>query len=110
MITALVQFQLPPNATLEEAAEKFRSTAPRYLHRGALIRKYYVFDPETRKAGGCYLFPDRAAADALLDDEWRVMVTEKYGGPPSITYFETPVIVDNTTGEITGLDAAKAAE
>ena len=104
MLTVLVQFQLPPNTTTEDAAEKFRSTAPRYLNRGQLIRKYYVFDEATKRAGGCYLFPDRAAADALLDGEWRVLVTEKYGGPPEITYFETPVIVDNTTGEISGLE------
>ncbi len=29
------------------------------------------------------------------------MVKQRYGAEPSITYFQSPVIVDNVTGEIT---------
>ena len=99
MLTVLVQFQLPASATLEEATAKFQSTAPRYLGLTELVRKFYLFDPETKKAGGCYIFHDRAGADKILDDEWRARVTEKYGSPPNITYFESPVSVDNEKGD-----------
>ncbi len=102
MITVLVQFQLGEDATLEKATETFQSTAPKYVDLHGLVRKYYIFDPATRRAGGCYLFPDRAAADAVLNEEWRQRVTEKYGGDPEITYFETPVIVDNKSHEVIG--------
>jgi hypothetical protein len=34
------------------------------------------------------------------------MITERYGSPPEISFFETPVIVDNQIGK-TILDAAE---
>ncbi len=104
MITALVQFQLGSDATAASAAAIFRSTAPLYQGLPGLIRKYYLFDPLSRRGGGCYLFDNRAAATAAFDDRWRARVTEKYGGSPEITYFETPVVVDNRSHEIIGLD------
>ena len=39
-------------------------------------------------------------ADRLYTDEWKQFVRDKYGALPSVTYFETPVIVDNVTGQI----------
>jgi hypothetical protein len=105
MITAIVQFQLGEDATTEMAASIFRSTAPRYLGKAGLIRKYYIFNPETRKGGGCYLLEDKAAAEAVFDAEWRATVTKKYGSAPETTFFDTPVVVDNVRNEIIGLEA-----
>jgi hypothetical protein len=34
------------------------------------------------------------------------MIAERYGAQPEISYFETPVVVDNTVGK-TILDAAE---
>jgi hypothetical protein len=34
------------------------------------------------------------------------MIAERYGAAPEISYFETPVVVDNATGK-TILDAAE---
>jgi len=31
---------------------------------------------------------------------WEDFVRERYGAPPSVTYFESPVVVDNVTNEI----------
>ncbi|PLX36089.1 MAG: monooxygenase [Hyphomicrobiales bacterium] len=103
MITAMVLFQLADDATLKDAAAIFRSTAPRYLDKAGLIRKYYIFEPETRKGGGCYLFENREVAEASFDDTWRALVLDKYKSEPEIRLFETPVIVDNTTGRISGI-------
>lgn len=100
MIVAFVQFQMPPQTTVADAAAIFRSTAPRYLGMAPLVRKYYIFNPETRRAGGCYLMHDRAAAERVFDESWRRLVTERYGVTPEVTYFEVPVIVDNVTHEI----------
>ncbi len=71
MITAVVQFELTAGTSLEDAAEIFKSTAPRYLGMAGLIRKNYLFDPETGIGGGCYLFESRAAADAIFNHEWQ---------------------------------------
>ncbi len=104
MITAIVQFQLGNDVTTDQAAAMFRDTAPRYLGMSALIRKYYIFDPATRKAGGCYLFESKAAAEDVFDAEWKSLVTAKYGSTPETTFFETPVVVDNVQNEIIGLE------
>ncbi len=102
MITAIVQFKLPDNTSLEDATAIFQSTAPRYRGVSGLARKYYLFDAQTSKGGGCYLFEDRAAAEEIFNDEWRALIKDKYGAEPEIQYFDTPVVVDNVVGEIVG--------
>lgn len=100
MITAIVNFRLKDGATLEDAKAAFESTAPNYRNVPGLQRKYYLCDPATGVGGGCYLFETRAQAEALFDDAWRARIADKYGAAPDVRFFETPVIVDNTTGEI----------
>jgi hypothetical protein len=102
MITAVVQFKLTEGTSLEDATVIFQSTAPRYLGMAGLARKYYLFDPDTGKGGGCYLFESRADAEAIFNDAWRALIKDKYGAEPDIQYFETPVVVDNLNDEIFG--------
>lgn len=101
MITALVQFALPAPISLSEATKRFESSAPKYQNLAGLVRKYYVRSEDGRSAGGIYLWESRAAADAVYNSEWRERVEKLYGGKPTITWFDTPVIVDNATGAIT---------
>lgn len=96
MITAIVQFTLPSTVTSEKAAELFRGSAPKYEGLAGLVRKYYLFDPATGNAGGVYLWESRAAAEAVYTPAWIAMLTERYGVAPRISYFESPVIVDNS--------------
>jgi len=96
MILAIVQFPLASGTTLADATAIFESTAPRYRGMAGLMRKNYLFDPETGIGGGAYQFTDRAAAEAVFNDDWRALIREKYGAEPTIRYFETPVIVDNS--------------
>lgn len=102
MITAVVQFKLTDGTSLEDATAIFQGTAPRYRGMSGLMRKYYLFDPETGIGGGCYLFEDRAAAEAVFDEDWRALIKDKYGAEPRIHYFETPVVVDNISDHIVG--------
>lgn len=102
MITAVATFKLTPGTSLDDATAIFQSTAPRYRGMTGLIRKNYLFDPETGIGGGCYLFETRAAAEAIFDDTWRALIKEKYDAEPNIQYFETPVVVDNVSDEIVG--------
>jgi len=100
MITAIVQFKLPQPVSREKGQEIFLSTAPKYREVKGLIRKYYLLSQDGGTAGGVYLWESREQADALYTTEWKKFVQEKYGAPPSVTYFESPVLVDNLTGEI----------
>jgi hypothetical protein len=99
MITVLVQFQLPQPLTREKAREVFLSTAPKYRKIPGLIRKNYLLSLDGSSAGGAYLWKSREDAERLYTDEWKQFIFDKYGAHPSLTYFETPVVVDNTVGE-----------
>ena len=100
MITAIVQFKLPDPLTRDKAQEIFSSTAPRYREVEGLIRKYYLLSEDGGTAGGVYLWKSREDAEGLYTDEWKRFVIEKYGSEPTVTYFESPVIVDNLAGKI----------
>ena len=100
MITAFVQIKMPEAVTLEKATEIFSSTAPNYQTIDGLVRKYYLLSEDGQMAGGVYLWESRDKAEKLYTDDWRQMVTDKYGMPPSVTYFHSPVIVDNLVGAI----------
>ena len=100
MITALVQFKLPQPVTREKAQEIFVSTAPKYRETPGLIRKYYLLSEDGATAGGVYLWKSRKDAEGLYTKEWGNYIKEKYGALPSVTYFESPVVVDNTTNAI----------
>lgn len=100
MITTITQFRLPKPITLDEARRIFLSTAPTYLAVPGLIRKCYVLSEDGSTAGGVYLWTSRAAAEAIYTEAWARFVTDKYGTAPIVTYFESPVVVDNLTGEI----------
>jgi len=100
MVTALVQFKLPQPVTREKAKELFSSTAPKYREVEGLIRKYYLLSQDGATAGGVYLWKSQEHAERLYTDEWRRFILDKYGAAPLVTYFESPVVVDNLTGEI----------
>ena len=94
-ITTVVQFRLPQPISLEEATRRFESSAPKYRNVPGLIRKYYLRAEDGRTAGGVYLWESRAAAEATYSTQWCEYVTKAFGATPEITWFDTPVIVDN---------------
>jgi hypothetical protein len=101
MITVIAEYTLPkPITNRERAREIFLSSAPKYKGLPGLIRKYYFIGPDGIKAGGIYLWQSRADADRLYTDEWKTFVRNLYGCDPTLTYFDTPVIVDNVLNEI----------
>src|SRR5262245_11311806 len=97
MVTAFVQFKLPPSMSRREAIDLYKASAPRYQSVSGLIRKYYIHGDGG--GGGIYLWKSREAAERLYNPEWCRMIRERYGAEPVITYFDTPVIVDNALGE-----------
>jgi len=100
MITTITTFKLPKPITRDEAREIFLSTAPKYRDVAGLVRKVYVLSEDGSTAGGIYLWNSRADADAMYTESWRAFVRGKYGTDPSVTYFDSPVVVDNVTNEI----------
>lgn len=93
-------FTLPRPVTREEARSIFLSTAPKYRGVQGLFRKHYVLSRDGATAGGVYLWNSRLEAEAMYTESWRTFVREKYGTDPVVTYFESPVTVDNMTRQI----------
>ena len=100
MITAVVQFDLPPDVGREKASETFRKIAPLYQSMDGLIQKYFCFSEEG-KGAGIYLWETREAADKIYNGGvWRERIIERYGGEPEIEFYEMLLTVDNAAGEI----------
>jgi hypothetical protein len=100
MITTVVQFKLPAPVTREKAKDLYLGTAPKYQTVEGLIRKYYLLSEDGSTGGGVYLWKSRAHAEKLFTHEWRQFIKARYGAEPVISFFESPVLVDNLTGEI----------
>jgi len=101
MIVAIVTFQLPQPTTLAEITKTFQGTAPKYRGVPGLLQKYYYLSEDGRRAGGIYVWAERADADRLYTPEWKTFVQGKYGTPPKIEYLNSPVMVDNRSGAMT---------
>ena len=100
MITAIVNFRLPTDIDAAKAAELFKGSAPKYRGMKGLVRKYYLFDEQSRIGGGVYLWKSRADAEVIYTPQWKADIAERYGAPPDIRYFETAVVVDNESDRI----------
>ena len=100
MITTITTFRLPKPITRDEARRIFLGTAPTYKGLPGLVRKVYYLSQDGTTAGGIYLWNSRAEADAAYTEKWKAFAREKYGTDPSVTYFDSPVVVDNLTHEI----------
>jgi hypothetical protein len=100
MIVVLTSFRLPKPITPDEARRIFLSTAPTYRGVQGLVRKHYVLSDDGATAGGVYFWKSRAEAEAMYTPSWRSFVKAKYGTDPQVTYYESPVVVDNEAQEI----------
>lgn len=102
MITAIVQFKVADGVGSDEVLTNMQNAAPRFETVPGLIRKNFLFDEERGTGGGVYTWETREAAEALYAEggPWREAIRNLYGVDPEITWFETPIIVDNAMGEI----------
>ena len=102
MITAIVQFKVSSDTTKEQVFENMKNVAPKFENMPGLIRKNFLFDGDLGVGGGVYTWESREAAEAVYAEggPWREAIRNLYGVEPEITWFETPVIVDNAMGKI----------
>jgi hypothetical protein len=96
MIIAQVRFPRTEPISLQEVTAIFESTAPKYKGRAGLQKKMYTRSEDGMIVGALYFWDSPADAGATYTPAWREMVTSKYGTEPQITFFDAPVIVDNT--------------
>jgi hypothetical protein len=99
MFVAIVQIPMSrrPRDAAVEAATK---SAPTYTALGAkgLLKKYYLNGEAG--GGGVYLWASEAAARAWYTPEWEARMEAAFGARPSVTYYDSHVVVDNETGQV----------
>ena len=106
MITAIVQYRLPPSIDLEACAEHFRTIAPGFRDVSGLIRKQFIY-AEDGWAGGVYLWETRAAAEKYYAGPWLDGIQERYGMDPQVRWFETACVTDNAIEAVLLPEAAE---
>lgn len=100
MIITITTFNLPKPITRDEARRIFLTTAPTYRGVQGLFRKHYLLSEDGKTAGGVYLWNSRQDAEAMYTESWRAFVRDKYHTEPTVTYFDSPVVVDNIAQQV----------
>ena len=99
MITEIITFDIPDGMTRDEVVANYRRSAPMWRANPDLIRKNYLYDEKTRRAGGVYLWRSMEAARRARDAAWLERARRTYRSEPSVQYFETPLVADNAIGQ-----------
>jgi hypothetical protein len=106
MITAIVQYRLPPSIDPKACAAHFRAIAPGFREVPGLIRKQFIY-AEDGWAGGVYLWQNRADAEAFYTGPWLDGIRERYGMDPQIKFFHTACVTDNSVEAVLLPEAAE---
>ena len=101
MITEIVLFRLPDGMSRDDAIAKYRLTVPAWQANPNLLRKAFLFDEKTRRGGGVYHWKTIEAAKEGHGPEFQKRIQATFGSQPEFQYFETPIILDNTTRKVT---------
>lgn len=99
MLIAIVQIPLPGKKTKDQAIMGGMKTTDQYLGMPGLIRKDYLSSDEG--GGGVYLWETREAAEAWYNDDWWVMMQDRYGVKPSLVLYDHYLTVDNDLDAVT---------
>ena len=94
MITAIVRFPLPQGLSREDVKSVYEHSAPQSQEAPGLVRKYYLHGAD-QTGGGVYLWQSREAAEGMYSAAWRQRIAERFGAPPMIESFDTPLIIEN---------------
>lgn len=100
MITTITRFPLPGKFTVEQARESFLKAVPGLQAVPGLLRKQFLLAEDGQSAGGVYLWRDRASAESFEKNILIDSIRNQFGTTPTVTYFDTPVTLDNVNHEI----------
>ena len=106
MITEIALFGLRAGMSREEVMDKFRLSVPVWRANPDLVRKAFLFDEKSRRGGGVYNWKSMEAAKLGHGPEFQKRIQATFGSQPQFQYFETPIVIDNTTNQIFDEEAA----
>ena len=99
MTTSITRFPLPAGVPFETIRQMFLDVAPLFQQVPGLLSKTFLLGEDGKQGGGAYVWQSRADANAF-EPQLRAMIREKMGVEAEITYFDTPVVVDNVHGQV----------
>lgn len=110
MITAIVQYKLPPTIDRAACRAHFEKIAPGFRDAKGLISKHFIWSARG-DAGGVYQWRTLEDAQAFYSGPWRDGIVARYGMEPEIRYFTVFAVTDNEKGTVEFLERdAQAAE
>jgi len=99
MITAIVEYTLPPSIGREECLAHFTKIAPGFRTEPGFVRKHFLYS-DSGTGGGVYLWETREDAERFYSGPWLEGIRSRYGVDPKITYYETLVICKAASDEL----------
>ena len=97
-VLAIIVYKLPKGTDRVTGVQMFRDSIPRYMSMPGLLRKNVIYDEGI--GGGVYLFESQEALDRSLTEDWKKYMADKYGEPPQITIYESPICMDQQYGRV----------
>lgn len=105
MITEIVLWQMPEGMSREDATAKFRASVPTWQANPDLIHKAFLFDEQTRRGGGVYLWKNIEAAKQAHGPAFQDRIASVFGARPEFQYFATPIVIDNNAKQVVDIAA-----
>lgn len=99
MIVEFLRFRHPKGQSREQVLADARTTVAKWQANAKLIRKHYIIGDDDM-AGAFYIWPTKEDAEQAHDAAWRDGVAKRTGAPPTISYFDLQMIVDNAEGSV----------
>ena len=99
MIIALVQIPLPGPKRDHDLVTAQSVEATRIFKDVKGLRRKYFLNSEAG-GGGVYEFDTHANARAWFNDGWADWMEGRFGVRPTLTLFDTPVVLDNEAEEV----------
>ena len=91
-VATLVQIPIPQGVDRNLILDGFAGAEDTYRNVDGLLRKHFIIG-EGNTFGGVYLWDSMASARAWFNDQWRQRVTDTYGSPPTVEWFEVPIVL-----------------
>ncbi len=96
MITVITRFPVPAAMNAAQMRAVIAQAAPAFQNVPGLIRKQFLLSPDGRTTGGVYLWENEQAARTFMLQHVAPMIREKFKVEPTIEFFESPLIVENS--------------
>jgi hypothetical protein len=105
MITEIVLWRLPEGMSQKEVTAKFRASVPTWQAKSDLVHKAFLFDEQTRRVGGVYLWKNLEAAKEAHGPAFQERIKSVFSATPEFQYFATPIVIDNAAKQVVDVAA-----